>query len=264
MLHPTCLLLFFLTLPDSVGSPLCKSTSGQACSRLVPISSSDVSPHIRSHVVDWVVCQHFFLSPGCPMTALATCIPTLEWNTVTSFHSRSVFSVLTYFCHSLPCCCDKTLTKSAEGGRRCLPIIALSIAEESQGRNRIGGRGGSLFTGLLSMFCSACFLTQLRTTCPTLALPVVSWSRLCQSLIKKIPPRFVCVSGQSDRGGPWVEGPSQMTPAAVKLTKTQTSSLWQTKESLKQLRGRSVESGRCVVWAQCHSERADLRVAITG
>lgn len=112
-----------------MGSPLCKSTSGQACSPLVPISSSDVSPHIRSHVVDWVVCQHFFLSPGCPMTALATCIPTLEWNTVTSFHSRSVFSVLTYFCHSLPCCCDKTLTKSAEGGRRCLPIIALSGQE---------------------------------------------------------------------------------------------------------------------------------------
>lgn len=75
----------FLTLPDSLGSPLCKSHLWSSLVLLwCPFPLSDVAPHVRPYClccskvhVGWLSCHHFFLSPGSPMTALATCIPSL-------------------------------------------------------------------------------------------------------------------------------------------------------------------------------------------
>ena len=57
------------------------------------------------------------------------------------------------------------------------------------GRSWYRGRGGVLFTDLLIMACSACFLTEPRTTSPGMAPPAMGWTLPHQSLIKKMPYR---------------------------------------------------------------------------
>jgi len=44
------------------------------------------------------------------------------------------------------------------------------------GRNRCGGHGGMLLTGLLPMVCSACFLIESRTSSPGITPPTMGWA----------------------------------------------------------------------------------------
>lgn len=45
------------------------------------------------------------------------------------------------------------------------------LKTESWGRMEAKAMEGMLLTGLLLVTCSACFLTQFRTTCPGMATP---------------------------------------------------------------------------------------------
>ena len=49
-----------------------------------------------------------------------------------------------------------------------------------------GSHGGVLLIGFLSMACSACFLTEPRTTSPGMAPQTIGWALPTQSLIKKM------------------------------------------------------------------------------
>ena len=59
--------------------------------------------------------------------------------------------------------------------------------QEPRGRSWCRSREGVLLTGLLLMACSACFLTEPRTTCPGMTPPTMDWALLHQSLIQKMP-----------------------------------------------------------------------------
>lgn len=52
------------------------------------------------------------------------------------------------------------------------------------------GRGGLLLIDLLLMAFSACFLLELRTTCPGVEPPTVSWALPYQLLIEKMLHRL--------------------------------------------------------------------------
>jgi hypothetical protein len=61
--------------------------------------------------------------------------------------------------------------------------------QEPGGRSWCRGHGGVLFTGLLPMACSTCFLRESRTTWPGVAPPTMHWTLPHQSLVKKMPYR---------------------------------------------------------------------------
>lgn len=65
------------------------------------------------------------------------------------------------------------------------------LTRELWGSNWSRGHGGTLFTSLLLMACSACYFIQHRSICPEVSLLVVGWSLPHQSLINKLPYRCV-------------------------------------------------------------------------
>lgn len=63
--------------------------------------------------------------------------------------------------------------------------------EKNQGRNLEAQTGtetmNKLLTDTLLVACSACFLTQLWTTCPRVVLPPMSWALTIKTSVKAIP-----------------------------------------------------------------------------
>jgi hypothetical protein len=92
------------------------------------------------------------------------------------------------------------MIKTTWGGESLSPLATLrshSITEGSQDRNMESGTDTEAmeechFLGLLFMVCSVCFPILPKITYPGMGKqPTMSWALLHQSLIKKIPYRFV-------------------------------------------------------------------------
>lgn len=58
--------------------------------------------------------------------------------------------------------------------------------QEPGDRSWSRGHGGLLLPGLLFMPCSACFLTEPRTTSPGMVSPTVGWALSHKLLIKRM------------------------------------------------------------------------------
>jgi hypothetical protein len=65
--------------------------------------------------------------------------------------------------------------------------------QESGSRSWYRDHGGMLFTGLLQIACSVCFLIDSRVPSPGTAPPIMYWAFSHQSLIKKMSYRFAYI-----------------------------------------------------------------------
>jgi hypothetical protein len=94
------------------------------------------------------------------------------------------------------------MTKKQAGEERiCLSYTStlLFITEGRQDRNPYleAGADAEAVEGAAYCFalmtCSACFLTESRTTSSGAVLPTVAWARPHQSLVKKVPCKLAYV-----------------------------------------------------------------------
>lgn len=72
------------------------------------------------------------------------------------------------------------------------PLRPCAIIEGRKGRNWNRDHGGALLIDLFFTACSECFLIQPRPNCPGETPHTVSWTLLCQPILKKLPHRSAC------------------------------------------------------------------------